>query len=132
MGNARFVIVLAAALAGIGCATGGSPPASSAAALSAPGSEEVHFMGYRLVVQKDAAGKAISAEARDSGGTVVPSVVVPIGDVKVCPPRPPGDAAGAPPVCEPFSFLPEKTSFKTGTNSICWYYSNGYIIYYKC
>lgn len=129
MGNARFVIVLAATLFGISCAHSGNPPAASAARLTSPGSDEVRFMGHRLVVEKDAAGNATGAKAWDPSGKEIPAHIVPIGEVNVCLAKPAGAAA---PQCEPFSFIPDGTSFKTGTNSICWYYLNGRLVYYTC
>jgi hypothetical protein len=132
VGNARFVSAVALILVAVGCATPGTPaPAKGTAVAAAPGSEEVRFMGHRLVVQLDAAGKPTSARAWDPSEKEVPAVVVPIGEVNVCAPKPVGPTASAP-QCEPFSFIPEKTSFKTGANSICWYYVNGRIVYYPC
>ena len=129
MGNNRFVIVAAIALLGFGCATSSNRPAGPSAA---PGTEEVRFMGHRLLVHLDAAGKPASAQAWDPNDKEVPTAIVGLGDVNVCAPKPVGPSAGSAPQCEPFSVLPDKISFKTGANSICWYVSNGRIIYYPC
>lgn len=151
MGKFRHVVAGAVALAAIGYATVGSgapdapkeatpaaatpgqatPPAGAAA----PGKtrEEVKFRGHRLVVEWDADGKAASAQAYDVKNKPVPTHVTPIADVKVCAPKAidPGAAPGAA-ACEPFSFIPEGTSFKTGAHSICWYYRNQQLVYYWC
>lgn len=90
-------------------------------------------MKHRLIVHRDAAGKMTRAEAFDPEGKPVPSIIVPMGDVKVCPPKiPPEMGGGAAPACEPFSFLPEGLSFRTGTGTLCWFVKNGQIVYYKC
>jgi hypothetical protein len=136
----RFPIIVATALCAAGCATTQTKDKAAA-----PGTEEVRFNGYRLVVQKDD-GRGVSALSAASGtsaqpaarafdpqGKEVPVVTVPLGEVKVCAPRHPDASAGSAPVCEPLVSLPKGTSFKTGTGTLCWYYDVwGRLHYYPC
>lgn len=133
MGNARFVFVLAAALVGSGCATSGARPAEAPAqAKLAAGTDEVRFMGHRLVVQRDGQGKVTSAKAWDPKEKAIPAHIIPFEEVEVCLPKHPEHAAGAARYCERFSFIADGTSFKTGANSICWFYYNRQLVYYQC
>jgi hypothetical protein len=146
--NVRFPIIVATALCAAACAT------TQTKDQAAPAREEVRFNGYRLVVERDDAPSAgtlaeapgtnalsaaaatrrgPTARAFDPKGKEVPVVTVPLSDVKVCAPRPTDPSAGSSPVCEPLVNLPKRTSFKTGTGSICWYYDAwGKIHYYQC
>jgi hypothetical protein len=123
--TARSTIIAATAFFAAACATTQNKAA-------APGPEEVHFNGYRLLVPAEQTPDA-KARAFNPSGKEVPVVTVPLGEVKVCAPKPADPSAGAAPVCEPFLSLPKQTSFKTGTGSTCWYYDIwGRIHYYWC
>lgn len=123
--KARSMIVMLALLASAMACVHAAPAARQA-------TEEYLFMGYRLVVQTDYVGIPISAQAFDPQGKQVSTVLVPLRDVSVCYPKPPGATTGTGQTCLPFSFLPEKTLWKAGTGSICSLYSGGQLIYYPC
>jgi hypothetical protein len=90
------------------------------------------FMGYRLELERDDVGTPLSAKAFDPQGKEVPVVLVPLRDVSVCVPKPVGMTAGPGPYCEPLSFLPDGTHFKSGSKTRCYYYWGTTLIYYPC
>jgi len=112
--------------------TGNSRSGQAVTRVGAAQNETVLFMGHRLEVALDDAGKPIGAKAFDPQKKEVPMEIVPLGDVTVCVPKHPGASAGAKPYCEPLSFLPERISFKSGDKTICYFYSGGQIFYYRC
>jgi hypothetical protein len=97
-----------------------------------PRKETVRFMGYRLELDLDDVGTPIGAKAFDPQGKEVPTAIVPLREESVCVKKPFGTHAGADPLCEPFTYMQEKTSWRSGSGTLCHYYSGGQIVYYAC
>lgn len=125
-------MIAAAVLFTVGCATAPTVAPSAPYAPAAQGREEHDFLGYRLVLERDSGGIPAKAQAYGRKGEKLPTFIVPMREVTVCAPKPTKEGSSAGPQCEPITVFPEGFSFKSGDNSVCYYYSAGMYMYYPC
>jgi hypothetical protein len=125
--NARTMIVAVLLLGGAACCAH-----ERTTRAAAERKVTVLFMGYRLDVDLDDVGTPIAAKAFDRDNKEVRTVIGSLRDVSVCPPKSLDPAAAGKSPCEPLTFVPDKTSFKSGDHSTCYYWLGGKLMSYSC
>jgi hypothetical protein len=125
------MIALAALTAGpLACAQ--RQDVGSGTSTQSTGQTTFDIAGYRLDVTLDDKGSPTRAQAYDGAGRAVPTKLFPLGGLSVCVPEPVDVPEAPKPYCQPLSSMNERATFRTGTQTQCYFFLGGQFIVWQC